>query len=352
MKNRLINILYTIPNFKTAGSQYVLLSILKGLDNAKFNIYVAVENHPELIPPIVPKNNRLHLKYSDKTLKDMTYLSKILKQYEIDILHSWDYKSNIVEALACRLSNKKYVFTKKNNSWSKKWHIKSMLANYIAYDNPDMATRFFKPKYLKNKAKFIPHGVDINKFAPEKKIPKQLFNLCCIGNIVENKNQEVILNALEKLPNNIHLNLYGREDKNYRQKLNSIINAYNLQERVHFNGYVNNKDIPAVLNQQDVFVLASKQEGLPVSILEALSCGVPVLSSDSGGGAAYILKDENGGLIFTSIEELVKQVKLLENNSKLYNAYSKKAVLNVRERFSLQKEINAYKDLYLMMCNQ
>jgi GTP cyclohydrolase II len=45
-------------------------------------------------------------------------------------------------------------------------------------------------------------------------------------------------------------------------------------------------------------------------------------------------------------------VKLLENNPELYEAFSKKAIFNVRERFSIQKEINAYKDLYLMMCNQ
>jgi len=347
MTHRPINILFTIPNFKTAGSQYVLLSIIKGLDTSQFNIYVAVENHPDSMPSIILKEQQIHLNYSGRTLKDATYLAKILKQNHIDILHSWDYKSEIVEALACRLSRVKYVFTKKNNSWSKKWHLKSVLAHQIAYDNPEMAVRFFNPKYLKNKTSFIPHGVDINKFVPVIKPKGQRFNLCCIGNIVANKNQADILLALSQLPDHIHLNLYGREDKDYRDFLDSILKTKNLQERVHFNGFIKNEDIPAVLNQQDLFVLVSKQEGLPVSILEALACGIPVLSSDSGGGASYILEDDNGGLLFTSVNQLIEHINLLEKDSALYKSFSKKAVRNVRERFSLHKEICAYKDLYL-----
>jgi glycosyltransferase involved in cell wall biosynthesis len=346
---RPIRILYTIPNFKTAGSQNVLLSILRGLDTKEFQIFLAVEKFPELIPNDVSVSNQIHIQYTGKLLKDVKQFSRILKVHRIDVCHSWDYKSNFIEAVACRLSGVKYLYTKKNNAWSKRWLLKSILAHYIAYDNPEMKSRFFSSVYLKSKISFIPHGVDLNKFKFEENKSKKTFNLCCIGNIVANKNQAQIIEALTNLPDSVHLKLYGKEDEAYKNTLIELIDKNHFQDRVSFNGFVKNDDIPHVLAQQHVFILASKQEGLPVSILEALACGVPVLSSNSGGGAAYILKEGKGGYIFNSTNELVEKIKLLYRDKDLYNKLRYEATKNVTSRFSLKNEINAYKKLYLKL---
>lgn len=344
-----IRILYTIPNFKTAGSQNVLLSIVRGLDPEKFEVFIAVEKHPELIPDDISASNQIHVLYVGKLLEDVRHFSRLLKTHQIDLCHSWDYKSNFVEALACRLANVKYLYTKKNNAWSKRWKLKSLLANHIAYDNPEMRSRFFNPFYFKSKITLIPHGVDLDKFVFIDNRNKNTFNICCIGNIVENKNQAQIIEALVNLPTHVHLNLYGRTDEVYKDQLVRLIKKYQLQDRVSFKGFVKNEDIPHELSQQHVFVLASKQEGLPVSILEALACGVPVLSSDSGGGASYILKNNRGGFMFSSTVELVDKIKLLLQDEGLYNMLKQQARDNVTSRFSLKKEINTYKNLYLKL---
>jgi len=324
-----------------------MLSILRGLDVSQYNIFVAVEKFEDTIPNDISECNRIRLNYSNNSYKDAKYLSKLLTKNEIDILHSWDYKSSFTEALACRFSKVKYLYTKKNNSWSKRWLLKSMLSNHIVYDNPNMKERFFKSFFLNRKASFIPHGVDLSIFKPIKQEDSKRFNLCCLGNIVENKNQAQIIEALNELPDNVHLNLYGKEDENYRFTLNNLVAKYSLQNRVHFLGYIKNQEIPNIMSHQKLFVLASKKEGLPVSILEALACGIPVLSSNSGGGSSYILDTENSGFIFTSTKDLVEKIKLMMINKELYKRLSLNAVANVKERFSLQKEINAYKDLYL-----
>ncbi|WP_299116136.1 glycosyltransferase family 4 protein [uncultured Winogradskyella sp.] len=343
-------ILFTIPNFKTAGSQFVLLAIMRGIkETSRYKVFVAVENNYDCIPEAVSENDCIFLNYEGKTIKDTFYLLGLLKKYRIDILHSWDYKSSLVEALACRLSGTKYLYTKKNNSWSKRWVFKSILSSHIAYDNPEMEERFFKNWLLKSKTSFIPHGVDLNLFLPQNSRERNTFNICCIGNIVANKNQGQIIEALVELPKSIHLNLYGREDNDYRHYLNELVSKHRLENRVHFWGYIKNSEIPQVLSNQDVFVLASRQEGLPVSILEALASGIPVLSSDSGGGARYILHNGNGGYIFNSSEDLVAKINNLYSDKILYEELKLKAVENVRSRFSLQMEINAYKDLYLKL---
>ena len=290
--DRQIKILYTIPNFKTAGSQYVLLALFRNIDKTVFDPYVCIEKFPETVPDDIPDERRLVFKWTANKAMNVFNFRSLLKTHKIDIVHSWDYKSNYLEALACRMAGVKYIYTKKNNAWSKKWLLKSWLSNHIAYDNPEMKLRFFNSSVLRKKISFIPHGVDTSVFKPLQKASAETFNMGCIGNINPNKNQLAIIKALNKLPKDVKLHLYGNEDEEYRILLDDYIIKNTLEGRVHFHGYIENSNIPDVLNNLDLFILSSFNEGLPVSILEAMACGVPVLSSDSGGGARYLLDTE------------------------------------------------------------
>ena len=342
-----INILFTIPNFKTAGSQFVLLAIYNKLDRNKFNSKILVEKFPDCFPNEVAKEDQLFLPLQEKPSLYIKKLSSLLKKNEIDVVHSWDYKSNSLEALACRIAGVKYIYTKKNNAWSKRWFVKSILSHHIAYDNPDMFRRFFDTIWLKNKVTFIPHGVDISVFKPRKvKIDADKFLIGCIGVIGENKNQLFLLKALLKLPKVVNIVLYGKSDAGYIKKITSFIEKHQLQERVTIQGFIENEKIPEILATFDVLALVSKNEGLPVTLLEAMACGVPVLSSDSGGGARYIVGEEQGGFIFTSEEDFISKIKSLLSNPEIKNKLSKKAIQRVQNNFTLQAEVSAYERLY------
>jgi glycosyltransferase involved in cell wall biosynthesis len=348
-----IKILYTIPNFDTAGSQYVVKSLYAGLDKTIFDPYIGVESKLDLIPNIVPEERRILMPSLKDGYKQVLSLRNLLKTHKIALLHSWDYRSLSKEAIGCRLAGVKYLFTKKNNSWSKRWFLKSLLAHHIAYDNPLMKERFFNSALLKSKISFIPHGVDTQLFYPKPKPDKPTFDLCFIGNINHNKNQAFIIKALQSLPDQVHLFLYGKEEPVYTEALNLFINEQNLANRVHFMGYLENEMIPKVLNSHHVFVMASINEGLPLSIIEALACGLPVLSSDSGGGSRYLLEKTGGGSLFSisTTQELVNQVLHLMNDSKSYKEMSDNAHKNAHLYFNLQTEIELYKPLYLKLAN-
>ena len=344
--NKRIRVLFTIPNFKTAGSQYVVLSLFKRINRENFDPFFCVEKFPEAIPSIVPKNRRLVFDFGKANLEKVLSFRKILIEEKIDIVHSWDYKSNYFEALATRLAKVPYLYTKKNNAWSKRWRLKTILSSHIAYDNPEMRERFFNSYSMQNKITFIPHGVDTDIFKPMDKTPTEFFNIGCIGNIGVNKNQLFIVTALKRLPDSVRLHLYGNEDKEYRQQIDQYIESNNLKHRVLFHGFVDNENIPNILKNLDLFVLASLQEGLPVSILEALACGVPVLSSDSGGGARYILEKNN---IFSlgDVGELVEKVKKICNiDESKRDVLIKNEFQNVIQNFSIDREVRMYEELY------
>lgn len=349
--DRRIKILYTIPNFKTAGSQYVLLSLFRKIDKDVFDPYICIEKFPETVPDDIPDKRRLVFKWTASKLKDVLNFRSLIKIHKIDIVHSWDYKSNYLEALACRMAGVKYLYTKKNNAWSKRWQLKSWLSNHIAYDNPEMKTRFFNSIVFRNKISFIPHGVDMEVFKPLEKLHHLNFNIGCIGNIGANKNQLFVVEVLKKLPEQIELHLYGNEEVKYRELLDDYINKNGLKNRVHFHGFIENENIPSVFQSLDLFILSSMQEGLPVSILEAMACGVPVLSSDSGGGARYLLDSK---YIFSLenpdglIQKILKIYHLEEAERK---DLTKKGIQNIAENHTLPKEVNTYEKVYKTMIN-
>lgn len=342
-------VLFTIPNFDTAGSQYVVSSIINKLDSNLFEIFIVVENKLELIPDIVPNENKVCINYSGNFIKDVLRFSKLLGRLNIDLVHSWDYKSTFVEPFSCRLRSIPYLYTKKNAAWSKRWFLKSLLAKSIAYDHPDMKSLFFSHFFFRDKVKFIPHGVDLEKFYPldTENRRQDIFKLCCVGNIDENKNQLFIVEQLKDLPQPIQLYLYGKSEPEYLVKIKTFIKNESLEGRVHLKKFVVNTQLPELLSNFDLFVLVSKREGLPVSILEALACGVPVICSDSGGGTRYIFKEEKGGVVFdlNQPEQFVKLILKFFENKPYFHKKKKEAVITAK-RFDILNEVKAYEFLY------
>lgn len=324
----------------------MLLALFRRIDRTVFDPYICVEKYWELIPNDVSEDRRLVFEWTGNRMQDLMEFRRLLKKHKIDLLHSWDYKSNYMEALASKVAGVKYLYTKKNDAWSRPWKMKSFFSTHIAYDNPTMKDRFFNSFVFRNRTTFIPHGVDTDVFRPFKKAPSNFFNIGCIGNIGNNKNQLFIIKALKELPENVNLHLYGKEEKEYRARIDAYIDSNDLKHRVHFYGYIANEKIPSILKKMDLFVLASFQEGLPISILEALACGVPVLSSDSGGGARYLLDVEH---VFSlnDIKELVEKVEKLygmEETEK--QVLIENGIHSVFKNHTIEKEVLAYDELY------
>lgn len=168
----------------------------------------------------------------------------------------------------------------------------------------------------------IRNGIDTEKFSPkDKQTARQLFNLPSKGQLVGTagrlepvKNQMMLINAFAASAyfNDAHLVIAG--DGSQRALLERRANALGIGTRVHFLGRVDR--MAEYLSALDLFVLPSNKEGYPLSLLEAQSCGVPVIATDVGGsrdavcpatgqmiqagdslGLSYALKklDANGG---------------------------------------------------------
>ncbi|MDA0658893.1 MAG: glycosyltransferase [Planctomycetota bacterium] len=147
-----------------------------------------------------------------------------------------------------------------------------------------------------HKVRVVPNGVDTDRFRPSvedgARIRRELglgaeVRLCgVVAALRPEKNLELLLQAfravVSRVPS-VHLAIIG--DGPERQNLTRFTEQWCLTERVHFLG--TRRDVPQILNAFDVFALSSRMEANPVSILEALACGVPVAWDDRAAKMFY-----------------------------------------------------------------
>ena len=118
--------------------------------------------------------------------------------------------------------------------------------------------------------------------------------LLSVGNLIESKGHHLVIEALRELP---LAQLVIAGDGPYRRALQSIADRLSVSDRVRFVGVVDQNELIDYYSAADVLVLATLREGMPNVVLEAVSCGLPVVATDCGGIAEVIDRPELGVLM-------------------------------------------------------
>lgn len=195
-------------------------------------------------------------------------------------------------------------------------------------------------------------GVDLSRFdnvvspdcdiRKELKLPHDSIVLVAVGRLDNNKNIDTIINGVAMMKyTNVHLIVCGEGKQ--RGKLETLIRAKGLQERVHLIG--NRNDVSAIYQSSDIFVLASYREGLSRSVMEAMASGLPCVVSKIRGNVDLI--DENGGftvspykpLEFAKAFELLAKDEIRRHN---FGAYNREKV----KHFSLESSKEAFLNIF------
>ena len=139
----------------------------------------------------------------------------------------------------------------------------------------------------------IPNGVDVALFSKQiptveveackQKIGKKEGEVWLVhtGRLVKKNSLDTVIRALPLVSKNIHFLLVG--DGVEKRSLRDLSLALQVEERVHFIGNVDNKELPTFLAACDIFIRPSLTEGLGISFLEAMAVGLPVVATQEGG---------------------------------------------------------------------
>ncbi|HEY4688116.1 MAG TPA: glycosyltransferase [Anaerolineae bacterium] len=171
----------------------------------------------------------------------------------------------------------------------------------------------------------IPNGIDLDQFTHAKPLPRSSLGLppdavvlMYVGRIGSEKNLLGLLDAFARVCTaapGVVLAIVG--DGPQAAAVRARVAALNLSARVHFLGMRPNAEVPSLLKAADVFVTASYTEGHPMTIIEALAAGRPVLAYDVPGIHETITDGENGLLAPVGAEALAERIRRIASDAGL-----------------------------------
>lgn len=168
----------------------------------------------------------------------------------------------------------------------------------------------------------------------------------CVARFGVQKNHSLLLKAFAQGPAsdpNAHLVLVGEGD--LRKQLEEQAKDLGLLNKVHVLGL--RSDIPDVLNAMDVFVLSSDWEGNPLSVMEAMASGLPVVSTAVGGVPDLLANGKEGFLERPGdARGLAKSMAFLLNSPGTRQSMGAAAARRAKENFDVSKMVQAYEQLY------
>lgn len=366
-----IKILYIIPTLKQCGPVNILYGIIKNLDFDKFDIHV-VTLKKEPIESKISEFNELGVKVhcSDMSrvksiIKGEKYVLDIIRKVNPNIIHSHGFRP---DKITSKIKNR-LTFTTLHN-----YPHKDYIMTYGKIIGHLMYKKHFK--YLKNikytiscsksisdelkqifniDTMYIQNGINIKYFSSEmvdkenlrlnNNIPKDKKIILSVGVLNNRKDPIKIIKSFKesKLENDYLLILVGNGELLEECRLLANENILVLGNRT---------DIKDILCMSDVFVSASKAEGLPNAVLEAMACKLPVILSDIPPHREILDYNMQAGILFKN-----------DNYIELVNIFDKLERLNLDELSINSKKIvsenftdlimsQKYEEKYLMCMSE
>ena len=351
---------------------------LEWFKNNGYEVHVASKGEEKLLH--VDKKHNIPFERSPfkaNNIKAYKQLKKLIEANDYKLVHCHTPMGGAIARLASISARKrglKVLYTahgfhfykgapKKN--WLIYYPVEKLLSRFT-----DVLITINEEDYeLANKKRFKAHkielvhgvGIDLKKFRPQvDQIKVELRNeysynpddfiLIYVGELSYRKHQDVLIKAIDKIVNQIpKLKLLLVGDGDLFDTYQELIIRNNLSKNVELLGY--RKDVPKLMLLSDVVVSSSRQEGLPVNVMEAMATSLPLIVSNCRGNKDLVKHMGNGLLVTKDDEgEYAKSILKLYNDSKLKERLSANSLQMISD-FSLEKIIDDMSIIYKSVLN-
>ena len=205
---------------------------------------------------------------------------------------------------------------------------------------------------FKNKIEIINNGV----FIPEENtniFTNDQINITIVSRLVSHKNIKKIIRAISDLNDPlIYLNIIG--DGPELNQLQKISLESNNKDNIIFHGKLNRDEINHIFLKSDIYIQASNYEGLPHSLLEAMSYGIPVLCTPVGE-CKEILGNEDRGYILdlpVSKNNIKSKISQIIGEKDIANKKGERGKDFINEKYNLINSFNLYKNLFTRLLEE
>ena len=288
-----------------------------------------------------------------KDLKALKEIKDIIKNEKPDIVHLHSSKAGILGRLAVNGNKIKmfynphgFSFLKKDDTKLKRmiyWLIEKITVIWnrkctiVGCSNGE----YLEAKKLNKNSVCINNGIDINKLKEETKglVPNKInyknIKICTVGRIGYQKNPEMFNKIAEAFPK-IGFTWIGEGD--LRNKLTS--------KNINVTGWKERKEVLQILNNNDIFILTSLWEGLPISLLEAMYMKKICIVSNCIGNRDVIVNGNNG-FVANEINDFIKYIQEILDKKIDVQTLVINANQDVLNEYNIEKMVDKYKKEYL-----
>lgn len=292
-------------------------------------------------------------------------LKSIMDEGEFSIIHCHTPVGGVVGRLAARKARKKgtrVIYTAHGFHFYKGAPIKNWLLFYpiekLCSRLTDVLITINKEDYVlaqkKMKAKCVKYvpgvGVDLKEFSKstidkaakrrELGIPENAVVLLSVGELNNNKNHETVIRAIADM--DVYYIIAGKGD--LQQHLQNVIDSLGVHNRVKLLGY--RCDVKELYGAADIFVFPSLREGLPVSVMEAMACGLPCVVSCIRGNTDLIQDGINGFLCDPfDKKSIADRIGMLLSADILANRFSE-CGREIIKRYDIENVLRAAQEVY------
>jgi len=138
--------------------------------------------------------------------------------------------------------------------------------------------------------------IDKNECRGKLLIPKETKVLLTVSRLYNLKQVDKFIDILSKIKENFIFLVVGHGTSEYEEYLHLKAKNLSNKNRIRFEGYTTSNELVTYYNAADLFIHVSKSEAGPVSIMEAMACGLPIFCTDTGN-AAEVLRANNAGIV-------------------------------------------------------
>ena len=372
-KTRVMQLALTLD---IGGLEMLVFDLVRKLDRRKYEPIVCCLQ----TGPLAEKIERagIRLVYMEKRpgldCALILRLARLIKRERIDILHSHNKGVHLYGALAAQMAGIPLIHTRHGRNLLNDGNVSSRftllrkglvnrllysltdLTVAVSYDSRKIALK--QDRVCEEKVITIHNGVDVQKYArnlgneqirrmkQDMGIYEDDFIIGIVARLSPEKDHNILLEAFAIVYNKIRdIKLVIVGDGSLKEKLIKKALALELDSNVFFLG--TREDIPEILKLFDVFVLSSYTEGIALTLLEAMSAGLPVIATNVGGNPEVVL-DKVTGLLAPPRDpcKLADAIMQIASNREDAERMGRAGKKRVAEHFSLQRMVKEYEEAY------
>ena len=257
------------------------------------------------------------------------------------VLAKWFYKKKLFVRTGFTLSHISLHRKKRLN------YLKGSISEYFAYKNSDCSSvssqetfNYVKQRFKPDNLYVLPNFINTEVFKPFNLEKKR--DIIFVGRLSEVKNLFNLIKAVAET--NCSLDIYGAGELKY--KLQAYISKLKLQNQVFLKGKVANKRLPDLINQYKIYILPSFYEGMPKTLLEAMSCGAACIGTNVKGISEVIDDNKNGILCEIDSKCISEAINLLISSVEKRKFIGENARKLIETDFSLEKVLEIEERIY------